>query len=151
VRSTVDLRTSPRSRAWPPALAPARLDRLTHPTPFLICDGATLERHYQDLTDLLPQVRLFYAMKSNPMPEVVGALTRLGAGVEVASIYELRAATGDGIDPADVLFSNTVKPAAHVAEAYRAGLHRFAFDSEGELHKLAEVAPGAKVYVRLQV
>ncbi|HEY0399324.1 MAG TPA: type III PLP-dependent enzyme [Acidimicrobiia bacterium] len=148
---TLDLRTPPRPRAWPPALAPARLDTLTHPTPFLICDGATVERRYQDLTDLLPEVRLFYAVKSHPMPEVVETLARLGAGVEIASIYELDIVTGAGIAPSDVLFSNTVKPPAHVADAYRAGLHRFAFDSEGELHKLAEAAPGSSVYVRIQV
>ncbi|HEV7689148.1 MAG TPA: type III PLP-dependent enzyme, partial [Acidimicrobiia bacterium] len=149
--STLDLRTSPRPRAWPAALAPARLDTLIRPTPFLICDGATVERRYQALTDLLPQVRLFYAVKSNPMPEVVETLARLGAGVEIASIYELDIVTGAGIAPSDVLFSNTVKPPAHVAEAYQAGLHRFAFDSEGELYKLAEAAPGSSVYVRIQV
>jgi ornithine decarboxylase len=148
---TVDLRTSPRPRAWPPALVPARLDTLTHPTPFLICDGATVERRYEDLTDLLPQVRLFYAVKSNPMQAVVDTLANLGCGFEIASIYELDTVTAAGIDPADVLFSNTVKPAPHIAEAYEAGLYRFAFDSEGELRKLAETAPGCSVYVRLRV
>ena len=50
-----------------------------------------------------------------------------------------------------MLYSNTVKPPAHIAAAHEAGLWRFAFDSEGELHKLAEHAPGSAVYVRLRV
>ncbi|HEV7861606.1 MAG TPA: type III PLP-dependent enzyme, partial [Acidimicrobiia bacterium] len=147
----LDLRTSPRPRAWPHALAPARLDTLTQPTPFLICDGATIERRYEDLTDLLPGVQLFYAVKSNPMPEIVETLARMGASCEIASIYELDTVTAAGLDPADLLFSNTVKPAAHIAEAYGAGLYRFAFDSEGEVRKLAASAPGASVYLRLRV
>jgi ornithine decarboxylase len=56
-----------------------------------------------------------------------------------------------GIDPAEVLYSNPVKPPAHIAEAYAAGLWRFSFDSPNELAKIAERAPGAAVYVRLRV
>jgi ornithine decarboxylase len=124
---------------------------MSHPTPFLICDGATIERRYEDLSDLLPGVRLYYAVKSNPMPEIVDTLARMGSGFEVASIYELDMVTRAGVDPADVLFSNTVKPAGHIAEAAAAGLYRFAFDSEGEVRKLAAAAPGSSVYVRLRV
>jgi len=148
---TVDLRMSSRLRPWPHALTPARLDTLTHPTPFLICDGATMERRYEDLSDLLPGVALFYAVKSNPMPEVIETVARMGCGFEIASIYELDTVTDAGVNPEEVLFSNTVKPAAHIAEAYKAGLYRFAFDSEGELRKLAAQAPGSSVYVRLAV
>jgi ornithine decarboxylase len=151
VADTLDLRTPPRPRAWPPALDPARLDIVTHPTPFLVCDGASIERRYDELADLLPGVQLFYAVKANPMPEIVGTLARRGAAFEIASIYELDTVTAAGVRPEDVLFSNTVKPAAHIAEAYEAGLYRFAFDSEGELRKLAACAPEAHVYVRLQV
>jgi ornithine decarboxylase len=151
VPDTIDLRRRPRPRAWPHALLPARLDLMTHPTPFLICDGATIERRYEDLCDLLPGVHLYYAVKSNPMPQIVDTLARRGCGFEIASIYELDILTAAGVDPADVLFSNTVKPAPHIAEAARAGLYRFAFDSEGELRKLAAGAPGSSVYVRLGV
>ena len=56
-----------------------------------------------------------------------------------------------GVDPAEVLYSNPIKPPAHIAEAFKAGLWRFSFDSEGELHKLAEHAPGSAVYIRLRV
>ncbi|HYH48776.1 MAG TPA: type III PLP-dependent enzyme [Acidimicrobiia bacterium] len=149
--NTIDLRLAPRPQAWPHALAPARLDLLTHPTPFLICDGATIERRYEDLSDLLPGVRLYYAVKSNPMPQVVDTLAGIGCGFEIASIYELDTVMAAGVRPSEVLFSNPVKPAAHIAEAAAAGLYRFVFDSEGELRKLAANAPGSSVYVRLAV
>src|SRR5947208_11144634 len=120
---------SPRPRPWPHALAPARLDTLPQPTPYLVCDGATVERRYDELTDRLPGVRLFYAVKANPMAEIVAALARSGGGFEIASVHELAIVTAAGVRPADVLFSNTVKPAAHIAVAHAAGLYRFAFDS----------------------
>jgi ornithine decarboxylase len=56
-----------------------------------------------------------------------------------------------GVDPAVVLYSNTVKPASHIAGAAEAGVWRFAADSEGELEKIARTAPGTAVYVRVRV
>jgi ornithine decarboxylase len=56
-----------------------------------------------------------------------------------------------GVDPAGVLYSNTIKPAHHIRETAAAGLWRFAFDSEGELNKIAANAPGSAVYVRVRV
>src|SRR6185369_16725863 len=81
---------------------------------------------------------------------ILQRLHRLGCRFEIASLAELRALVEIGVDPAGVLFSNPVKPAAHVAEAWRAGVWRFAADGEPELAKLAEHAPGAAVYVRLR-
>jgi ornithine decarboxylase len=48
-----------------------------------------------------------------------------------------------------VIFSNPVKLPAHIRAAARDGVWRFAFDSACELEKLATLAPGAAVYVRL--
>ena len=91
-----------------------------------------------------------YAMKCNPDLRVLQRLHELGGGFEVASIAELHTLVDVGVDPAEVLYSNPVKPAAHVAAAARAGVWRFAADSAAELAKLAEHAPGAGVYARLR-
>ena len=56
-----------------------------------------------------------------------------------------------GVDARDVLFSNTVKPEAHIRDAALQGVWRFALDSEGELLKIAAAAPGSAIYVRLNV
>jgi ornithine decarboxylase len=82
--------------------------------------------------------------------DALGARRR-GCRFEVASIRELAMAEAAGAAARDVLFSNPVKPPSAIAEAHRRGLHRFAFDSEPELRKLAEQAPGSSVYVRLAV
>jgi ornithine decarboxylase len=138
-------------RAWPSTLAPGRLNAISEPTPFLICDLSVIERRHRELTALLPDVRIHYAVKCNPAPEILATVARLGSSFEIASIYELDMVRATGVPPASVLYSNTVKPPAHIAAAWAAGVFRFAFDSEDELRKLAVYAPGCSVYVRLAV
>ncbi|GLY94242.1 type III PLP-dependent enzyme [Actinoplanes sp. NBRC 103695] len=136
---------------WPSALAPDVLEVIDMPTPYLVTDLGTVAARHEEFERELPGVRAYYAMKSNPAQEVLATLAARGSGFEIASLGELRMLERAGVDPADVLYSNPVKPPAHVAEAYRAGLWRFSFDSPGELAKIAELAPGAAVYVRLRV
>jgi ornithine decarboxylase len=136
---------------WPVALHPRVLAEIEHPTPYLICDLDTIQDRYQHLTELLPGVDCYYAMKCNSCPEVVAALAAAGSRFEIASIGELDLLRLAGVDPREVIYSNTVKPRPHISAAHEAGVWRFAFDSEGELYKLAEHAPGSAVYVRLRV
>ena len=136
---------------WPANLAPDLLAELDLPTPFLVGDLEMLADRFRRFTAALPRVQPHYAVKCNSAPEVLLTAAAQGAGFEIASLGELRLLQELGIDPAGVLYSNTVKPAAHVAGAAEAGLWRFAVDSEGELQKIARVAPGSAVYVRIRV
>jgi ornithine decarboxylase len=138
-------------RHWPAALSPGHLEIVDVPTPYLVTDLDAVASRYTRFAEALPGVATFYAMKCNSTPEIVRTLHRLGAGFEVASMGELRALQLIGVDPADALYSNPIKPPAHVAAAHAAGLWRFGFDSAGELRKIAEHAPGSAVYLRLRV
>jgi len=136
---------------WSPALSIVRLNSITEETPFLICDLETIERRYQELTELIPGLAVFFAMKSNSSGPVLRQVHGLGGSFEVASVAEMRMAAAAGGAPADMLYSNPVKAPDQIAEAAAAGLYRFAFDSEAELRKIAAHAPGASVYARLRV
>jgi ornithine decarboxylase len=136
---------------WPAALSPRVLAGLDLPTPFLVTDLRMLTEQIRRFRAALPRVQPFYAVKCNSTPEVARTALAAGAGFEVASLGELRLLQDVGVAPADVLYSNTVKPASHIAAAAADGLWRFAFDSEGELHKIARGAPGSAVYVRVRV
>ncbi len=138
-------------RQWPESLHPTLLSEIDAPTPFLAGDLSLLARRFTRFTAALPRVQPFYAVKCNSAPEVLKTVVAQGAGFEVASLGELRQLQEIGVPPADVLYSNTVKPPAHVAGAAAAGVWRFAVDSEGELDKIARHAPGAAVYVRVRV
>jgi ornithine decarboxylase len=104
---------------------------------------------YLAMATALPGVAVHYAMKCNGSTPILTRLKSLGCGFEIASATELDDLLAVGVDPAEVLYSNPVKPTRHIVRAYRAGVRQFAFDSEDELDKLVEAAPGAAVNVRL--
>ncbi len=130
---------------WPSVLTPDRLVDLAHTqeTPFLVCDLGTVTDRLEQLRAALPEADIHYALKCNPSPEIVRTLLATGTSFEVASFGELDLLLQCGVRGEDVLYSNTVKPGRHICRAVEAGVWRFAFDSETELHKLAELAPGA--------
>jgi ornithine decarboxylase len=138
-------------QAWPEGLPPEVLATIDLPTPFLAGDLRMVADRFRRFATAMPRVRAHYAVKCNSAPEILRTAAGEGAGFEIASIGELRMLQAVGVAPADVLYSNTVKPASHIAEAAEAGLWRFAADSEGELHKIARVAPGSAVYIRVRV
>jgi ornithine decarboxylase len=80
----------------------------------------------------------------------MGMLAEMGSSFDTASIYEIRDALAAGAPASRISFGNTVKKQSDIAAAYALGVRLFAFDSQGELEKLAVAAPGAKVYCRLR-
>jgi diaminopimelate decarboxylase len=118
-------------------------------TPYLALDPARAAERFCELAAALPGVAVHYAVKANPDPRLLARLHAAGCRFEPASWAEVRAAVKAGADPGTVLYTNPVKPAADIARAWRAGVWRFAADSDGELYKLAEHAPGAALLLRL--
>jgi len=123
-----------------------------HPeTPCLVVDLDRVEHNYRMLADALPVARIFYAVKANPAPELIGRLAELGANFDVASPGEIDLCLAAGAAPSRISYGNTIKKQRDIAYAYRKGIRLFAFDSEAELDKLAEAAPGSAVFCRVLV
>jgi ornithine decarboxylase len=118
-------------------------------TPYLELDPARAAECFSELAAALPGMAVHYAVKANPHPRLLARLHAAGCRFEAASWAEVRAAVKAGADPGAVLYTNPVKPPVDIARAWRAGVWRFAADSDGELHKIAEHAPGAAVLLRL--
>jgi len=97
----------------------------------------------------MPEVRIYYAVKANPAPEILKLLVRLGSSFDVASVVEIDLALAAGAKPEHLSFGNTIKKERDIAAAYQRGVRLYAFDSEAELDKLARAAPGARVFCRL--
>ncbi|MGH3379469.1 MAG: hypothetical protein ACRDP6_32520 [Actinoallomurus sp.] len=125
---------------------------LPYQTPFLGFDLAKVAEAYGRLRLALPGgTAIKFAMKCNADDRLLRAVKDLGGGFVVASYGELAVLRDlQIVDAGEVLFSNPVKRPDDVARAFAAGLDRFAFDSEREAQKLAELAPGSRVYVRLK-
>jgi ornithine decarboxylase len=132
----------------PPRIA-RHLETAQLPSPCLVVDVDLVEHNYLELARSLPESRLFYAVKANPAPEIVARLVSLGASFDTASLGEIDLCLARGAEPARISFGNTIKKQRDIAAAYERGVRLFAFDSEGELDKLAASAPGAKVYCRV--
>ena len=132
-----------------PDRALALLDADRGPTPVLAIDLDVVAEQYRELTAALPEARVFYAMKANPHPAVVGLLASMGCGIDVASTNEVDQALELGVAPGDLSYGNTVRRVSEIAHAVEAGVGIFAVDDAGELDKLIEHAPGSTVLARL--
>lgn len=122
-------------------------------TPCLLLDVervlANLARLRSAFAALRP--RVFYAAKANGDPRLLAALHAAGCGFDVASLNEIRRLQALGVPAADLTFSATVKLPGHIREARARSVDCFAIDNQSEVAKLAHLAPGAKVIVRLEV
>jgi ornithine decarboxylase len=118
-------------------------------TPYVLLDLARAKDSFAELAAALPGVAVHYAVKANPDSRLLACLHAAGCRFEAASWTEVRAAIRAGADPRQVLFTHPVKPAEDIARAHKAGVWRFAADSDTELHKIARNAPGSAVLLRL--
>jgi len=118
-------------------------------TPYLLFDLGRARDSFDELAGALPGVAVHYAVKANPHPRLLACLHAAGCRFEAASWAEVRAAIRAGAAPSTVLFTHPVKPADDIARAHKAGVWRFAADSDTELHKIARNAPGSAVLLRL--
>jgi ornithine decarboxylase len=124
---------------------------LTRPgTPFLAIDLDLVRRKYEDLRSCFPRAAMHYAVKANAAPSVIATLAALGSSFDVGSRAELDVCLAQQVGPERISFGHTAKKAADIAYAFARGVRCFGFDSEGELDKLAQHAPGAGVMCRLQ-
>jgi ornithine decarboxylase len=132
---------------------PQRIHALVerHGSPLLVIDRAKLVQEYEHFRRLLPRVRLYYAVKANPHPDVIKTFAGLGGCFDVASEGEMRHVLAQGVEPERLIFANTIKRPEALAFARDAGVDFVTFDSEPELYKLAKHAPGCRVLARLRV
>ncbi len=132
---------------------PQRIGQLVkrHGSPLLVIDRQKLYAEYEHFRRLLPRVRLYYAVKANPHPDVIRTFDEMASCFDVASEGEMRHVLDLGVDPAALIFANTVKRPEALAFAQSAGVSLMTFDSEPELYKIAKHAPGSRVLCRAKV
>ena len=119
------------------------------PRPCLVVDLDVVGDNYRAIAEMLPTARIYYAVKANPAPRVLELLVTLGSCFDAAGPNEIDACLAAGASPDDLSYGNVVKKQDDIAKAFHQGVRLFAFDSAGELDKLAHAAPAAKVYCRI--
>ncbi len=99
--------------------------------------------------------KVLYAVKTNPLPEVIKTLTESGIDqFDVASIEEIKAVRKFS-QKTKCSYMHTVKSKESIAEAYfKYGIKTFALDTKDELIKIIKSTSGAKdleLFVRVSV
>jgi len=120
-------------------------------TPCLVLDVDRVEENFRALSRALPLAKIYYAVKANPARPILERLVGLGSFFDAAGWEEIQSCLAVGARPEAISFGNTIKKVSAIRSAHRAGVDLFAFDSAEELAKLAEQAPGARVYCRILV
>lgn len=118
-------------------------------TPCLIVDLAIIREKYEELRKNLPFAKVFYAVKANPLDEVVTQLQDLGSSFDVATRFELDQLLRLDISPDRMSYGNTIKKERDIAYFYDKGIRLFVSDSEADVEKLARAAPGSRVFFRI--
>src|SRR5499427_6154709 len=116
--------------------------------PCLVVDLAIVRDNYNAFAKALPDTRVFYAVKANPAPEVLGLLASLGSCFDTASISEIDMVLATGAMPDRISYGNTIKKERDIARAYALGVRLYAVDCKAEVEKVARAAPGARVFCR---
>jgi ornithine decarboxylase len=145
---------APKSKKMNTRLSQEVLDQVrTHKyaTPYMITDLSVIGRQSALFKDLLPQVSIFYALKSYDHPRVIRYIDNKVSGYDVASVGEIKKLLAEGVQPDRMLFSNPVKSVNAILRAHKLGVNSFAFQSSNELEKIAKYAPEANVYIRLRI
>jgi len=119
------------------------------PTPFVVVDVDVVEQRYHELVEVLPEARVYYAVKANPAAPILRRLVALGSAFDVASPGEIDECLAAGASPNDISYGNTIKKRRDIAYAASCGVQRYTVDAPAELEKVAAEAPGASICVRL--
>jgi ornithine decarboxylase len=117
--------------------------------PCLVVDLDVVRENYLAFARVLPDTRVYYAVKANPSPQILRLLASLGAAFDVASVPETEAVLAAGATPDRISFGNTIKKENDIARAFALGVTLFAVDCEAEVEKVARAAPGARVICRI--
>lgn len=131
-----------------------------HGTPVVVIDHEVIRRNYATFRKHLPKIQVYYSVKANPAPEIIGTLYRAGASFDVASLPEFMLVYENikGLPAKEqqdfiwdkILYANPIKP-RETLEALNQYKPLVTYDNLAELRKIRQYAPQAGVVLRLRV
>ncbi len=119
-------------------------------TPFLLVDREIVRSKIRRFREAMPEVRIHYAMKANPHPEILKVMIEEHVAFEIASAGELDALLAQGVPGPEIHYNNPIKPLSHLEQAARAQVHWYAIDSLEEMRKVIGVVPDARLCLRIE-
>ncbi|MBR5797113.1 MAG: type III PLP-dependent enzyme, partial [Phascolarctobacterium sp.] len=117
-------------------------------TPLLVLSLDQVKANYECLRKYMPRVKVFYAIKANPHPEILRTMIDLGSSFDVASAGEIRALHEMGVTGERFIYANPVKTGVGFQACRDCGVTQMTFDSASEIEKIKKELPGATVLLR---
>jgi ornithine decarboxylase len=105
-------------------------------SPLLVVSRQKLIEQYRQLSNYLPGVSLYYAIKAFPHPEVLRILAQLGCHFDVASEGEIELLKPLQVSGRKTIHTHPIKKSADIKAALRGGSTTFVVDNIDELKKL---------------
>jgi len=119
--------------------------------PFYAYDRHVIDAQLGKLRGAMPKgLHIHYAMKANPMPELVNYLAQHSDGLDVASGGELQVALASGIEPGLISFAGPGKSEAELILAIQNGV-TINMESEGEMARIAALAERLEITPRVAI
>jgi len=120
-----------------------------HGSPLMVLDCAVLRQCYRDLNAALPNVDLYYAIKSLPETAAMSALAQEGAGFDVATTGELDLLRSIGANPANTIHTHPIKRDEDICAALQFGCTTFVVDNIDELRKFGKYRYRVELLLRV--
>ncbi|KAL3868356.1 hypothetical protein ACJMK2_041170 [Sinanodonta woodiana] len=116
---------------------------------FLVGDLGDIISKFNNWVKNLPRVEPFYAVKCNDDHAVLKVLSDLGASFDCASKAEIEKVLKLGVQPSRIIYANPCKQTSYIRYAAKHHVSLMTFDNEGELHKVKNSYPDAKLVLRI--
>lgn len=120
-------------------------------TPLLVLSLEEVKKNYQVLRKYMPRVRIHYAIKANPHPEILRVMADMGSCFDVASDGEICTLSAMGVEGGRMIYANPVKLGVGLEACRDCGVTKMTFDSASEIEKIKKQCPDATVLLRLRI
>lgn len=120
-----------------------------HDTPFMVLDLSEVDYQYKSLQAALPNVKLFYALKSLSHPELLKRLKKLDGYFDLATIGEVELVESLGIPGDRCIHTHPIKKDKEIKRALEFGCNRFVVDNMAELKKFVPYAGQVEIICRV--
>ena len=122
-----------------------------HGTPTLYLSVGRLKGAYNTLSEAMPGVALYYAVKSNASPEIISILKGEGSYFDVCTNGEIDIVSQCGVAPIRCIHTHPIKRDGDIRYALDFGMRIFVVDNEDELVKFLPYKDKAELLIRMSI
>ncbi|NRA83586.1 MAG: PLP-dependent decarboxylase [Gammaproteobacteria bacterium] len=107
-------------------------------SPFFVYDLDALQQHIASLQN--DQIKLWFAVKANPLSRVIQTLDQEGMNFDVASLGELEQVLAQGVSPERILNTGPAKSKSQIKHFLERGVNTYVVESINQLALLNQLA-----------